>query len=108
MAPVRDIKRALLGGCLTGLKGGVKEGKEENLQPLVYEMTAILVPQIVGQDNSPIINELQHSKAERGGVKRFISSKGDGIFDTPTSLKRAVAWCQRLDKQVSKGFSKDR
>jgi len=29
--------------------------------------------------------------AERGGVKRFIGPKGDGIFDTPASLKRAVA-----------------
>lgn len=46
IAPVTNIKKALLGGCLTGLKGGVKEGKEENLQPLVYEVTAILVPQV--------------------------------------------------------------
>jgi hypothetical protein len=48
MAHQTNIKKALLGGCLTGLKGGVKEGKEENLQPLVYEVKAIPVPQIRG------------------------------------------------------------
>ena len=48
MAPPTNMKKALLGGGLTGLKGGVKEGKEENLQPLVYEVTAILVPQVRG------------------------------------------------------------
>jgi hypothetical protein len=48
MARLTNTKKALLGGCLTGLKGGVKEGKEENLQPLVYEVTAILVPQVRG------------------------------------------------------------
>jgi hypothetical protein len=47
MAPVTNKKKALLGGCLTGLKGGVKEGKEENLQPLVYKVKAILVPQLL-------------------------------------------------------------
>jgi hypothetical protein len=62
------IKKALLGGCLTGLKGGVKEGKEENLQPLVCDVTAILVPQVIGEDSSNIINELHHSIAARGGA----------------------------------------
>jgi len=46
MVRLANTKKALLGGCLTGLKGGVKEGKEENLQPLVYELSAILVPQV--------------------------------------------------------------
>jgi hypothetical protein len=39
-------KKALLGGCLTGLKGGVKEGKEENLQPLVHKLQAMIMPPI--------------------------------------------------------------
>ena len=50
MARLTNTNKALLGGCLTGLKGGVKEGKEENLQPLVCDVTAILVPQVVGKD----------------------------------------------------------
>ena len=46
--------------------------------------------------------------AEPGRVKRFVGPEGDGIFDATIQLRSAVAWCQSLDKQVSKGFSKDR
>jgi len=91
MVRLANTKKALLGGCLTGLKGGVKEGKEENLQPLVYEVSNSRATGSLTEMNLLLSMSYIIQWPSVGGVKRFIGPKGDGIFDTPASLKRAVA-----------------
>jgi hypothetical protein len=64
----------------------VKEGKEENLQPLVHEVAAIIMPPLLRSWQGIVISELQYLIAGRGLLRLWMGRESDGVFDTLTRI----------------------